>query len=355
VSTIRPVTIGSRRVGPGERVYIVAELSANHAGSFETAVRLVEEAAAAGVDAVKLQTFTADTLTLDSDAPPFRVATGTVWDGRTLYDIYREGSTPWEWHPKLRDVATARGIDLFSAPFDPTAVDFLDAMGVPAFKVASPELVDLPLLRNVAGRGRPVILSTGMATLAEIEEAVRAVREAGCEDLVLLKCTTAYPADPALMNLRTLPDLAARFGCPVGLSDHSMGVAVPVAATALGACLLEKHVVLSRSSGALDAAFSLEPAELRTLVEAVRAAEAALGTVCYEPPPGERENRIYRRSLFVVKPVAAGEPFTRDNVRSIRPAAGLHPRHQDEILGRPATRDILAGTPLSWDLVRREG
>jgi N-acetylneuraminate synthase len=345
------LTIGDREVGPGRPTFIVAELSANHHQRFDEALALVRAAAEAGADAIKLQTYTADTLTLDADTPPFRVGAGTLWAGRTLYGLYQEAYTPWDWQPKLAEAARDLGLPCFSTPFDATAVDFLEAMGVPAHKIASFELVDLPLIRRVAATGKPLILSTGMASLAEIEAAVSAARAAGARQIALLKCTSAYPAPPEEMNLATLPHLAAAFGLPVGLSDHSLGIAAPVVAVSLGACLVEKHLTLRRADGGPDAAFSLEPAEFRAMVEAVRVAERAIGQVRYTVQPREAASRQFRRSLFVVRDMAAGEPFSADNVRSIRPAHGLAPRHLEAVLGRPARRAIERGTPLAWDLV----
>ncbi|MFW6175178.1 MAG: pseudaminic acid synthase, partial [Acidobacteriota bacterium] len=261
------VEIGGRRIGPGEPVFVVAEVSANHNGSFDRAAEILHAAHVAGVDAVKLQTYTPDTMTLDLDQEPFRVEGGTIWDGRSLHDLYREAQTPWEWHPKLREVAEELGLILFSTPFDPTAVDFLEEMDVPAYKVASFEIVDLPLIRKIAATGKPMIVSTGMATLGEIEEAVAAARGAGATEIVLLKCTSAYPAPPEEADLRTIPHLATTFGVPAGLSDHTLGTEVAVAAVALGACVIEKHFTLSRADGGPDGAFSLEPQELRRLVD----------------------------------------------------------------------------------------
>jgi N-acetylneuraminate synthase len=347
MSTIR---IADREIGPGQPAYIIAEMSANHGQDFAHAVRIVEEAAAAGADAIKLQTYTADTLTIPCSNDYFQIK-GTQWNGRTLHDLYQEAHTPWEWHAPLKAAADRLGVDFFSTPFDRSAVDFLDALGVPAFKVASFELVDIPLLREVARRGKPVIASTGMATLEEIAEAVDAVRAAGGRQLALLKCTSGYPASPDEMHLRTIPDLAARFDLPVGLSDHTLGTAVPVAAVSVGASIIEKHLTLSRADGGPDAAFSLEPMEFAAMVDAVRTAERALGRVHYGVSPAEASSRVFRRSLFVVKDVRAGELFTSGNVRSIRPGHGLHPRHFDEVLGARASRDISAGTPFDWSLV----
>ncbi|MBI4327438.1 MAG: pseudaminic acid synthase, partial [Chloroflexi bacterium] len=305
----------------------------------------------AGADAVKVQTYTPDTLTLRSDADYFRISGGTLWDGRTLYDLYGEAHLPWDWQPKLQAVADEVGLDFFSTPFDFTAVDFLERLNVPAHKVASFELVDLPLIRKVAQTGKPLILSTGMGSREEIAEAVVTARAAGAKELALLKCTSAYPAPPEEMNLRTLGDMAERFQTPVGLSDHTLGLAVPVAAVALGVCIVEKHFTLSRQRPGPDSAFSLEPAEFKAMVEAIRTTEKALGRVNYEINPEESKSRIFRRSLFVVEAMKAGERFTGRNVRSIRPAHGLHPRHYEKVLGRQAACDIARGTPLGWELV----
>lgn len=347
----RELTIGRRRIGPGQPAYLIAELSANHGQSFETAVRLVRAAKEAGADAVKLQTYTADTLTLRSDRPEFRVGGGTLWDGRTLHDLYGEAFTPWEWQPKLKALADELRLDLFSTPFDLTAVDFLEGMGVPAYKVASFELVDLPLIERIARTGKPMIVSTGMATLAEISEAVDAARGAGAPGIALLKCTSAYPAPPEEMHLRTIPHLAEAFDAPAGLSDHTLGIAVPVAAVALGACIIEKHFTLSRAEPGPDSAFSLEPHEFQAMAENVRTAEKALGAVRYGPCGKDESSRVFRRSLFVVKDVKAGERLTAENVRSIRPGHGLPPKFLPEVLGRRAAADIARGTPLRWDLL----
>jgi N-acetylneuraminate synthase len=349
-----PFTIAGRQIGPDAPVYIIAELSANHNQDFDQAVRIMQAAQEAGVDAVKIQTYTPDTITIDSDREYFQIQK-TIWEGRKLYDLYREAYTPWEWQPRLKEAANAMGLTLFSSPFDHTAVDFLEAMDVPAHKIASFEVVDIPLLRKVARTGKPIIMSTGMATLSEIEEAVRAIREEGNPQLALLKCTSAYPAPPDEINLRTIPHLADAFQVPVGLSDHTMGVAVPVAAVTLGARIIEKHITLSRAAPGPDSAFSLEPAEFKQLVDAVRLAEKALGNVRYHPTNSELPSRAHRRSLFVVQDMQAGERFTPENVRSIRPADGLHPRYFDAVLGGTASQDIARGTPLRWELVRNSG
>lgn len=344
------IRIADRTIGSGYQTYIVAEVSANHNQEFDRAARTIEAAKAAGADAVKLQTYTPDTLTMRCDNEYFRIR-GTLWDRRTLYDLYSEAYTPWEWHPKLLAIARDLGLHLFSTPFDVTAVDFLEGLEVPAYKVASFEIVDIPLLKRIGKTRKPVILSTGMATLSEIDEAVRSLRDAGTTQLALLKCTSAYPSPPDDMNLRTIPHLRETFATPVGLSDHTLGIAVPVAAVAMGACIIEKHFTLSRADGGPDSAFSLEPDEFRAMVEAVRTVERALGEVHYGPTEHEKESLTFRRSLFVVKDVKAGAPFTSENVRSIRPAYGLHPRYADLVFGARATRDVSAGTPLSWDLV----
>ena len=344
------ITINDRTVGPENPAYIVAEMSANHNRDYEQAVRIIEAAKESGADAVKLQTYTADTLTIDCDNKYFKIK-GTLWDGRTLHDQYSEASMPWEWQPRLKKVADELGIDLFSAPFDSSAVDFLDDMVIPVIKVASFENVDLPLLRRIAKTGKPIIMSTGMATLAEIEEAVITIRTAGGDQLVILKCTSAYPAPPNEMNLRTLKHLAQAFEVPVGLSDHTLGIAVPIAAVSLGACVIEKHFTLSRSVSGPDSVFSLEPHELKAMVDGVRIAEQALGKVQYGVSEKEQESRGFRRSLFVVSNLKKGELFTEENVRSIRPSNGLHTRYMDQVLGRYTSRDISEGTPMSWDLV----
>jgi len=347
--------IAGRRIGGGAPVYVIAEISANHNGRYEDAARLVHEAKAAGADAVKLQTYTPDTITIDVDSPLFRHGKGSLWAERTLYELYGEAYTPWDWQPKLKALADEIGITCFSSPFDPTAVDFLERMNVPAYKVASFELVDTPLVEKMARTGKPLIMSTGMATLSEIADAVNAARRAGCKDLALLKCTSAYPAPAEEMNLLTIPHMAQAFGVAAGLSDHTLGIAVPVAAVAAGACIVEKHFTLARAAGGPDSAFSLEPHELKAMIEGIRVAEKALGGVHYGPLDRERESVKFRRSLFVVRDMRAGEAFTEDNTRSIRPGHGLAPKHLPRVLGRPATRDISRGTPLAWAMVAADG
>lgn len=342
------IEINDRLIGPNYPTYIIAEMSANHNQDFEQAVKILEAAKESGADAVKLQTYTPDTITIDCDKSYFQIGKGTIWAGRNLYDLYGEAYTPWEWQPKLKEIANDLGLDLFSTPFDHSAVDFLEKMKVPAYKVASFEVVDLPLIRRIAQTGKPMIMSTGMATVAEIDEAVRTARQAGATQIALLKCTSAYPAPPEGMNLRTIPHLAQAFGVPTGLSDHTLGIVVPVGAVALGACIVEKHLTLSRDVPGPDSAFSLEPHEFKAMVEAVRTGEKALGMVHYGVSEREASSRTFRRSLFVVREMKAGELFTTENVRSIRPGYGLHTRYLDEIVGRRASQDIKRGTPLNW-------
>lgn len=348
---ISAFSIGAREIGPSNSVYIIAEISANHHQDYDQAVRIIHAAKEAGADAVKLQTYTPDTITIRSEGEYFRIGGGTLWDGRTLYDLYGDAYTPWEWQPRLKDVADGLKMDLFSSPFDATAVDFLELMNVPAYKLASFELVDIPLIRRIARTGKPLIISTGMGTLEEIEEAVVTARQAGATQIALLKCTSAYPASPGEMNLQTIPELARKFQVPVGLSDHTLGTAVPVTAVAVGACIVEKHITLSRSVKGPDSEFSLEPDEFKTMVEAVRVAEKALGEVRFGVSEHEESSRVFRRSLFVVQDMKQGESFTASNIRSIRPGYGLHTRYLPEALGKRAARDIERGTPLSWDLV----
>lgn len=351
--TLLPLTIAGREIGPGRPCYVIAEMSANHHQDFETALAILHASKEAGVDAVKLQTYTPETITLDAEQTHFQIGPGTIWSGRSLRDLYAEAFMPWEWQPKLFAAAKELGLTCFSSPFDHGAVDFLESLDAPAYKIASFELVDLPLIRRAAQTGKPLIMSTGMASEAEIAEAVAAARGAGAREVALLKCTSAYPASPDEANLRTIPDLQTKFNVPVGLSDHTLGLAVPIAAVALGACIIEKHLTLARSTPGPDSSFSLEPHEFKQLVDAVRIAEQSLGRVSYEPTAKEAASRAFRRSLFVVEDVRAGEPFTDRNVRSIRPADGLHTRHLDDVLGRRATCDLPRGTPLAWEHVAR--
>ncbi len=351
---MQEVVINGRRVGVGHPVYVVAEISANHNRDINRAAAIIRAAKEAGADAVKLQTYTPDTLTIKCDKEHFTIGEGTPWDGQTLYDLYSEAYTPWEWHAELKQTANAVGLDLFSTPFDDTAVEFLEDLDVPAYKIASFEMVDLELIRRVARTGKPIIMSTGMANLREIGEAVSTAREAGAKEIILLKCTSAYPAKPEDANLRTISDMAKRFVCPVGLSDHTLGLTLPVSAVALGACLVEKHLSLTRYVPGPDAAFSMEPEEFKSMVDAVRMAEKAIGEVKYEITPCEKPNLVFRRSLFAVADIKAGEKLTRENVRCIRPGYGLAPRELPRLLGVRAVQDIQRGTPLSWNLIERD-
>jgi N-acetylneuraminate synthase len=344
----KDIHIVGRRIGPGAPCYIIAELSANHGQRIDTALELIAAAAEAGADAIKLQTYRADTITLDCDGPYFRIGEGTTWSGRRLYDLYDEAHTPWEWHAELFAAARKHGLSCFSSPFDDSAVDFLETLGCPAYKIASFEIVDHGLIRKVASTGKPLIISTGMASEHEVEEAVQVAREAGAAGVALLKCVSAYPAPPEEINLRTIPYLTEKFGCPAGLSDHTLGIAVPVTAAALGACIIEKHLTLRRAAGGPDSHFSLEPDEFRQLVDGVRTAEQSLGTPTFDLTDSQRPSSQFRRSLFVAKPIAVGEVFTAANVRSVRPGHGLPPKHLPEILGRRAACDLAFGTALKW-------
>lgn len=330
--------------------YVIAEISANHNGSLDAALEMVRIARQCGADAVKIQTYTADTLTLDCDNEYFRIGGGTLWDGMTLYRLYQQAYTPWEWHEAIFAEARRVGIDCFSSPFDETAVDFLEQFDPPCYKIASFELVHDPLLKKVGATGRPVILSTGMATLGEIAHAVEVLRSAGCRDLALLKCTSSYPAPPEEANLARIAHMAETFQCEAGLSDHTLGIAVPVAAVALGAAIIEKHFCRSRNEPGPDSAFSLEPDEFRTMVEAIRIAEKAVGAVTYERTEKEKSGLAFRRSLFFIRDMQPGEIVDLDSVKVVRPGQGLAPVHLESILGRPLRRSVTRGTPVSWDV-----
>ena len=344
--------IGSLDVGHGHPPFVIAEMSGNHNQSLDRAMALIDAAADAGAHALKIQTYTADTMTLNLRHGEFMVsADNALWGGKSLYDLYQEAYTPWEWHKPIFDRAAARGMLAFSTPFDETAVDFLESLNVPCYKVASFENTDIPLIQRIAATGKPIIISTGMATLAELELSVKAARKAGCKDLVLLKCTSTYPAEPANTNLATIPHMRTLFGCDVGLSDHTMGVGASIAAVALGASVIEKHFTLRRSDGGVDSAFSLEPGELSSLVVETRRAFDAMGQVRYGPTNAEKASVVFRRSLYVVKDIAAGQVLTAENVRAIRPGLGLAPRHYASVLGRSARVDLAAGTALSWDVL----
>ena len=345
--------IGGRSIGPGQPPYIIAELSGNHNGDIARALRLVEIAKEAGADAVKLQTYTADTITIDHDGPDFLIQ-GGPWNGRRLYELYNEAHTPWDWHPALFEHAAKLGIHCFSSPFDATAIDFLQELDAPAFKIASFEIIDTPLIRRAAATGKPLIISTGMATPEEIDEAVGAARSAGSGGIALLHCVSGYPTPAEQANLARIHALMTRYDCPIGLSDHTLGTDVAIASVALGASIIEKHFTLARADGGPDAAFSLEPQELKALVKGARTAFAALGSAEYGLAAAEQGNVMFRRSLYVVRDIAAGEPLTESNVRSIRPGYGLPPKHIDTVIGRSAARGIRRGTPLSFDLISND-
>ncbi|MBD2842451.1 pseudaminic acid synthase [Erythrobacter rubeus] len=344
------ISIAGRPIGAAHEPYIICELSGNHNGSLDRAIKLLEAAAATGADAIKIQSYTADTITIDHDAPEFRVE-GGLWDGRTLYDLYGEAQTPFEWHAPLFERARELGVTLFSSPFDRTSVDMLEELGAPAYKIASFEAVDLPLVAYCASKGKPLIISTGMANLREIDEVVATARENGCKEIVLLHCVSSYPAPDEQSNVRTVPDLAERFGVVSGLSDHTSGSPVAVASIALGGAVVEKHFTLRRADGGPDSAFSLEPAEFEALVRDCKRAWRALGRATYDLQGSENASVQFRRSLYVVRDVAAGDALTGENIRSIRPGHGLAPKHLPEVLGHKAARDLKRGEPLDWPLV----
>lgn len=345
------ITIGNKKIGKGQATFIIAELSANHNGSLQTAIDTIKAAKKAGADAIKFQTYTADTLTIDCDNEYFKIDQGTLWDGNTLYSLYKEAYTPWEWHEELYRVAKQEGLICFSSPFDRTAVDLLEKLGSPAYKIASFEIQDVPLIEYVASKGKPVIISTGIAELKDIQLAVDTCKKAGNDQIILLKCTSAYPAPVELSNLKTIPNLKKTFGVESGLSDHTYGATVPIVAVSLGASVIEKHFILDRSVGGPDADFSLDFKEFQEMVKAVRDAEKAIGKVSYEISDKVKANRKFARSLFVVKDIKTGEMITEENVRSIRPGYGMHPKHFKDVLGRKAKQDVSKGLPLSWEII----
>ena len=347
----KEVKIGSHIISKDSPAFIVAEMSANHNMDYSRAVEIIKAAKEAGADAVKIQTYTADTITLDSDAPCFQITQGTLWDGITLHKLYETAYTPWEWQAKLKETAEGMGLEFFSSPFDFSSVDFLEGLQVPAYKVASFEITDIPLIRKIAGLGKPVIMAAGVARLSDIELAVRTCREAGNEDVILLKCTSAYPTPYRDVNLRTMPSMGETFDCITGLSDHTMGGAVAGAAVALGAKVVEKHLTLRRADGGPDSAFSMEPEEFKAMVDNIRIIEQSLGRVTYDLTPGQAKEREHSRSLFIAQDMKAGEVLTPQNLRSVRPANGLHTMYYEELLGKKVISDVKAGTPMSWALV----
>ncbi|WP_200763536.1 pseudaminic acid synthase [Nitrosophilus alvini] len=343
------IRIDNKTVSNDSPVYIIAEVSANHNQSFEIAKEMIKAAYEAGADAVKLQTYTPDTITLKCDNEYFQIKQGTIWDGKTLYELYEEAYTPWEWQPELKKYADSIGITLFSSPFDKSAVDFLEKMNVPAYKIASFEITDIPLIEYAASKGKPMIISTGIATLCDIEEAVNACRRVGNDKIVLLKCTSAYPAPLEDANLETIPNLSETFGVIAGFSDHTLGITAPVAAVTLGAKVIEKHFILDKSMGGPDAAFSLDIDEFKEMVKAVRDTEKLLGKVDYSMSDKKRKSREFSRSLFVAENIREGEILTEKNIRSVRPGYGLHPKYLKDILGKRAATDLEKGTPLKWE------
>lgn len=347
----KKIKIGSRYVGEGERTFIVAEVSANHLQDYSRAEAIIRAAADAGADAVKLQTYTSDTITLDCDNEYFQITQGTIWDGTTLHKLYETAYTPWDWQPKLKKYAESLGMECFSSPFDATAVDFMDEMDMPAYKIASFEINDIPLIRKIAKLGKPIIIATGIAYLEDIERALRVCKEEGNEQVILLKCTSTYPSPYEDMNLKVIPNMAQVFDCITGLSDHSMGSVAAVASVALGARMVEKHLTLSRADGGPDAEFSMEPAEFKRMADEIRIAEKALGKVTYELTDKQKRSREDGRSLFVVKDIKAGETFTEENIRSIRPAFGMHTMYYDEVIGQKAKVDLAKGTPMDWKYI----
>lgn len=348
----RNIKIGNRIVGVGQAPFIIAEMSGNHNQSLERALEIVEVAAKTGVHALKIQTYTPDTMTLDLDEREFHISDPkSLWAGSSLYKLYGEAYTPWEWHKPIFDRARELGIIAFSTPFDDTAVDFLESLDVSCYKIASFENTDLPLIRRVAATGKPLIISTGMASIAELDDTVRAAREAGCKDLILLKCTSTYPATASNTNILTIPHMRDLFGCEVGLSDHTMGVGVSVASVALGATVIEKHFTLSRADGGVDSTFSMEPAEMGQLVLETERAWQALGCVRYGATEAEKKSIQFRRSLYIVKDIEAGDVLSHENVRAIRPGLGLPPKSLDVLLGKAVKRDIKRGTALAWDML----
>lgn len=347
---MKEINIEGRKIGPNHPPFIIAEMSGNHNQSLERAFNIIEEAAKAGAHALKIQTYTADTMTLNMNTKDFKIEDeDSLWSGRTLYTLYQQAYTPWEWHKPIFDKCRELGMIPLSTPFDESAVDFLEDLGVPIYKIASFENTDIPLIKKVAATGKPIIISTGMATVAEIDESIKAAKEAGCKELILLKCTSTYPASPENTNISTIPHMKELFNCQVGLSDHTMGTGVAVASVALGATIIEKHFTLSRADGGVDSAFSLEPSELKQLVVETERAWQALGQITYGPTDEEKASLKFRRSIYVKKDIKAGDIFTEDNIKVVRPGYGLEPKFYEIIIGRTAKKHFAAGTPLKWD------
>lgn len=346
------IVVAGKKIGSNHKPFIIAEMSGNHNQSLERALEIVEAAAKAGADALKIQTYTADTMTLNLENPEFKIEdSDSLWKGHTLYQLYQQAYTPWEWHKPIFDRARELGMIPFSTPFDETAVDFLEELDVPMYKIASFENTDIPLIKKVASTGKPMIISTGMATVAELDETVRAAREAGCKDLILLKCTSTYPASPENTNILTIPHMRELFNCHVGLSDHTMGIGVAVASVALGATVIEKHFTLSRADGGVDSVFSMEPEELKSLVIETERAWQALGQISYGPTKAEESALKFRRSIYVSKDIKAGEKFTKENLKIIRPGYGLHPKYYEVLLGKTVKENVKAGTPVTFELI----
>jgi N-acetylneuraminate synthase len=344
--------IQDKKIGSNNPPFIVAEMSGNHNQSLERALQIVQAAAATGAHAVKLQTYTADTITLDTDSADFFISdSNSLWKGSRLYDLYKKAYTPWEWHKPIMDKCKELGLICFSTPFDETAVDFLESLNVPCYKIASFEVVHLPLIKKIAQTGKPIIMSTGMASIAELDDAVKTARNNGCKDLILLKCTSSYPAEPSQSNILTIPHMQKLFDCQVGLSDHTLGIGVAVASVALGATFIEKHFTLARADGGVDSEFSLEPEEMRNLVIETKRAWQALGEVCYKPSGSEEKSMQFRRSLYVAQDMKSGDVFTQENLRIVRPGFGLSPKYYEEFLGKKVSRDLKKGTPVKWESI----
>lgn len=347
----KKIYLGNREISDQSPAFIIAEMSANHLMDFDRAVKIIHAAKEAGADAIKIQTYTPDTITINSDKPWFQITQETIWDGTTLYKLYESAYTPWEWQPKLKEIAERIGLIFFSSPFDLISVDFLENLCIPAYKIASFEITDVPLLKKVARTGKPIFISTGIALLADIELALKVCREEGNENVILLKCSSAYPAPYDCINLKTISNMESTFNCVVGLSDHTLGSAVSVAGVSIGAKVVEKHLTLKRDDGGPDSAFSMEPDEFKQMVESIRIAEMAVGKVAYDLTYKQKRSREHSRSLFIAKDMKAGEMFTPENLRSVRPSCGLHTKYYEEILGKRIKKDAECGTPLSWNLI----